>query len=129
MREFKFRIWNSFLEKLEEPTTWLPDYNEDGKDDWAKVMQYTGLKDKNGKEIYEGDIVVWHDTTENVDKGWDRYAVVNINPDLCFACFKVGDIPMDIKFHYGNFIWKETDKYFEIIGNIYENSELLNKNI
>lgn len=84
------------------------------------LMQFTGLKDKNGLEIYEGDIVKWHDSSENIDRGWSREAIVRINPDLYFECFMVGGKPHEHNFHFGNFIWKETDKYFEIIGNIYE---------
>lgn len=89
------------------------------------IMQYTGLKDKNGKEIYEGDIVRWHDTSENIDKGWSRTAIVKIDPDLFFHCFDIGGKKHDHDFHYGNFIWKETEKYFEVLGNIYQNPELI----
>lgn len=91
------------------------------------LIQFTGLLDKNGKEIYEGDIVVWHDNSENIDKGWSGTAIVRINPDLYFECFKVGEKQHNIDFHYDNFIWKETEKYFEVIGNIYSNPELLTK--
>lgn len=78
---------------------------------WVKVIpetvgQYTGLKDKGGKEIYEGDI------------GWDDY----------YECYGV------VKFDEGKFsyIWENiSDDLFEvcdeieIVGHIYEDSKLL----
>jgi len=52
MREIKFRAWDKDLHKMYNKWTVIPD------DDRSHIlMQYTGLKDKNGKEIYEGDIV------------------------------------------------------------------------
>ena len=54
MREIKFRAWNSYTKK------WLTIFPmQDIRDPFPKdkdiiIEQYTGLKDKNGKEIYEG---------------------------------------------------------------------------
>jgi len=116
MREIKFRAWDENKKK------WLQKYKDiwlcvdDGRTctlensgnwdsgDYLKgvsviLMQYTGLKDKNGKEIYEGDIVIVH--PEN------KYGRRVIEIDL-YEGFNHGD--------GGN---------FEIIGNIYENPELI----
>ena len=71
----------------------------------------TGLKDKNGKEIYEGDIVTLNGEWEEIDHG-DCSIVTFEN-----GCFRVGD-------GYEN----EAGSYlsdWRIIGNIYKNSELL----
>lgn len=81
------------------------------------LMQSTGMKDKNGVEIFEGDVVQWGDTPD-----WEeepiRVAVVKINPDIQF------DSNVGI-FQYGRFAYQDTERFLTILGNIYENPELL----
>ncbi|EOG24060.1 YopX family protein [Enterococcus faecium] len=85
--------------------------------DQIELMQSTGMKDKNGVEIFEGDIVQWGDTPD-----WEeepiRVAVVKINPDIQF------DSNVGI-FQYGQFAYQDTERFLTILGNIYENPELL----
>lgn len=72
----------------------------------CEIMQYTGLKDKNGKDIYEGDIVSFL-THKKSDRGqivWQD-------------CGFVVDIPKHD--------WTDISNDMEVIGNIYENPELL----
>ena len=90
--------------------------------DVAIVEQFTGLLDRNGKEIYEGDIV-----REDIEVGDDdidgeyRYQVVWDEETLCWSLFP----------NYGNIhkdLW-ETNLSREVIGNIHENKELWNGSV
>ena len=67
-REIKFRIWNDYDKKMIYWNELLKNnlaniFTIPSYDKW--LMQYTGLHDKNGKEIYEGDIVQQFDIKEN----------------------------------------------------------------
>lgn len=78
-----------------------------------ELMQSTGLKDKNGVEIFEGDLVE-HD--DNLNGDWETFEACEVVYDKDYAqfCFK---------WDAGNFL---TDyRNLNVIGNIYENSELL----
>ena len=122
MREIKFRAWEKWdgepakmvyfdicsSKTIEELAT------------NAIIMQYTGLKDINGREIYEGDIVIWGHI-----EGWYkevpvRIAIVEFNPDIQFNC-----INLKRTFLFGQFAYQDTHNALEVIGNIYENPELL----
>ena len=76
----------------------------------AVLMQSTGLKDKNGVEIFEGDIVRWHDVVT-----WD-YSVTFKDGVFC-----ISDDPSSNFYHLN----EDINGKFEVIGNIYENPELL----
>ena len=142
MRAIKFRAWiteakqmiehnsidfNDFLHK----TDLLGNINHSYCGDDFALMQFTGLLDKNGKEIYEGDIIKWgmHKGSEEY---FHRYAVVEFNPDIQFRIlFYVNSETGEKKptdnyiFHFGKFTYKETDKHIEIIGNVFESPDLV----
>ena len=121
MREIKFRAWDKEEKEVHEWDDLIPSVdlgylfsNELGEYDEYELMQYTGLKDKNGVEIYEGDIV------ETVYNG-EVFAGVVVY-DLSEVDFKV----TDGKEKYGrNFQYLTGNDENEVLGNIYENPELL----
>lgn len=116
-REIKFRAWDG--KEMDNFGEYLYWFEEQGIRDidhmgW-KIMQYTGLKDKTGKEIYEGDIILAKHLGENV-----TYKVY-INPVTQQQGIESTDEHGDLQGLY--------DYHFDcqVIGNIYENPELLTK--
>lgn len=74
-RDLKFRVWNTVLKKYVCPNVveqkdglWL---NLGNEDNLYEFEQYTGLKDKNGKEIYEGDIIDYNSDGQAI--GYVKY--------------------------------------------------------
>ena len=113
-RELKFRVWDG-VDYMTMPFT-LSDLQggHPGFTFDCAVMQFTGLKDKNGKEIYEGDVVE--------AKSWQpmNYAVEFIEGGFCFTHPKLKGSPIDI-----NLMYSSNGCACSVIGNIYENPELL----
>lgn len=122
MREIKFRAWNNVLNKM---YSWNEFLDTNMKQTFIApestamiLMQYTGLKDKNGKEIYEGDIIQ--------DEFYERKAEV---------VFLEGAFWLDYKEDFGVYNTKhkryqllanyDYEQVLEVIGNIYDNPELL----
>ena len=100
------------------------------------LMQSTGLKDKNGKEIFEGDILKFNDTwSDYCYEGYVDGEITGVNyVEIETTCFGFGKtrIPESSLFNLVNdehFTFKElitdTSFEFEIIGNIHTNPELL----
>ena len=114
MREIKFRAWNGERVLLDwyECDEWL--INESFSKTEYQIMQYTGLKDKDGVEIYEGDI------SESYGK---KYKAIFEEGCFCWASEEIGA--------NNNLPYTKISKFdchigpFKVIGNIYENPELL----
>ena len=130
MREIKFRAWLKEERKMVNVETlfiginrlcfgnsktedlFFRDFEE------VELMQYTGLKDKSGKEIYEGDIVwvkpggvsTWYKTVVEFKEG--AFIASLIDGEDYIYIFNRGFDSND----------------FEILGNVYENPELLEEN-
>ena len=129
-REIKFRAWNIQQRRMlnnfyglvnqlgydgicvltKDVKSYCPDPHLYPPDENI-IMQYTGLKDKNGKDIYEGDIV---------------------NGGMFNGVYCYGKIIFDGGHFYAVSIFPRTEgtstdfNFFEVIGNIYENPELIN---
>ncbi|TVL99550.1 MAG: hypothetical protein CV087_17475 [Candidatus Brocadia sp. WS118] len=135
MREIKFRAWdkNKKVMTFVGELAWLVGglYFVDagacegfiGKD--AELMQFTGLHDKNGKEIYEGDILRWW--VSSTKRFAEELLVVewgSVGWILKSPLFSSFGVPKDrSKCSEANTIGYINSS--EVIGNIYENSELL----
>lgn len=129
-REIRFRLWdgnsmhysengwsgsNGFVDIVRVYTGYID------SDEWEdyRLMQYAGLKDDDGKEIYEGDVLkvdgrIW--TNVYIGKGWD-------DAFSCWAWPVGGDGPSEIPTG-----WYKDDRETYVIGNVYESPELLKNN-
>jgi len=149
-REIKFRAWDKKKKRMTvvdsinfEHKTIMGEFYADGSD-WGAglehpledliLMQFTGLKDRNEKEIYEGDVVlVPDDYTEPITE--DGRGPADFSPHLSLVVFSDGCFKFRIfddadMLHRGYFSYKDIEECvgvddLEVVGNIFENSELL----
>ena len=127
MKEYKFRAWDSLAEKM---YSWTELLNQNLKNIFTipeqcgyHLMQYTGLKDKNGKEIYEGDIIKSY--FEN-GLGAENKCLIIYDEYLCAFMGQELRTKQQYLFNEGNPNKKDKQlKYTEVIGNIYDNKNLL----
>ena len=146
--KLKFRAWDSWRKRMSvvdriyidtEGVRLYDDFGEywrDFRD--IKLMQSTGLKDKNGKEIFEGDILKFNDEwNEYCHEGYVDGSVEGVNYVEVVkgeACFEFGKtrypesslfIHMEDEHLSFAELVNDKDFEFEIIGNVYENPDLL----
>lgn len=132
-REIKFRAWNNnqnrFFHsdwKYGPASFWEQIYNDYQKPkEFGELQQFTGLKDKNGKEIYEGDIVNFHQFTQELGESMgviegEKEFVAEIKLEVSGVCLSYGEYLTPYACFYGTH-----EDSFEITGNTYENPELL----
>jgi uncharacterized phage protein (TIGR01671 family) len=128
MRETKFRVWTGSKMEYNIMAGFLGAFYVKGIDekdsacispfntkypDVCPLMQYTGLNDKSGKEIYEGDIVTFKEWRDAYQEYEDKIMKVEYLEGFFCPLVSFGDEP--------------SSKNYEVIGNIYQNPELLTK--
>jgi len=117
MREIKFRAWNysKMIYNCAIRNGLVVNHKDSfyqiGQETNYPIMQYTGLKDKNGKEIYEGDIIKVFDNKNGVFKVEFKNQYVG----GWLLCHEKGQVSLGAR--------KKND--IEVVGNIYQNPELL----
>lgn len=130
-REIKFRAWDIELKKYHYPNMW----DKSMPSNWENyyiLEQFTGLKDKNGKEIFEGDVcrILYTDWPSNSNPNISIEDYLISISHLGIIEYHSPSFEIMLKDRYGDFsghtLRYGSHGFVEVIGNIHENSELLN---
>ena len=140
-RPIKFRVWDKDKKKIVDVqcvSNWSvdegvddyyesPQQTQDHTGNWHSrivLMQFTGLLDRNGKEIFEGDILLNHFRNQKVEIYW-RGCITDPNSVNGKHWIDWGGWGFRAIKNNDELTYRTHDNEIEIIGNIYENPELL----
>ena len=129
MREHKYKVWDKEKKRMYENITpfnsWDDNYFIPASCDWTNerfiLLQYTGLKDKTSREIYEGDIIknglgeiFWHEGFGQFRVRWHDKRWLRIRAEM-----------EEYRAYGSEPLFLNSQIAWEVIGNIYPNPELL----
>lgn len=115
-RKFKFRAWTDDHMETSDSLLWLSNFFEYVENNEWPVMQLTGLQDKNKVDIYEGDILVIGSFDKDIMEQY-RSRPAKVVWDDIEAAFYLRSNSLNVRLSH--------QYQPEIVGNIYENPELL----
>ena len=131
MREIKFRAWvdgemvSPMVVIAEQQEVMFVELSKVTTGHDIKWMQFTGLRDRNGREIYEGDVAEYSSGHVNLEKASGNYVIRWNKKEACFEGYCSNawypDGNRENIFYFEEYFNKD----IEVIGNIYENPELL----
>lgn len=140
-REIKFRVWHKELKRFLTKEEYCLDFDGKliflemdeccGREDYVTlisvnpnlyvIQQFTGLKDRNDKDIYEGDIIYWRVTPNTSPIAQSSHGeIVYSSKGSAQFCLKMPEY--GISYCFNPVILNEN---FTVVGNIFENPELL----